>query len=108
MVGQMNGRVTIQALSNSVDAGGGVSQTVSSSFDLWAYVENKTGQANYTDGQRVAGYDYKIKVRMYSSNPITTKNRVLYNSTNLIINSVQVVNENRQDFYILRCSVYGN
>ena len=108
MVGQMNGRITIQTLSNSVDAGGGVSQSVASSFDLWCLAENKTGQANYSDGQRVAGYDYKIKVRMYSSNPITTANRALYNSQKLIINSVQVINENRQDFYILRCSVYGN
>jgi SPP1 family predicted phage head-tail adaptor len=103
----MNGRVTVQTLTSTIDAGGGVSRAVASSFDLWARVENKTGQANFIEGQRQAEYDYKITVRQYSSNPITTANRLLYNGLKLIPNSVQIIDENRQSFYVLRCSLYG-
>ena len=108
VIGSLNTRVTVQTLTTTTDDGGGWSSSVSSSFQLWAKVENRTGAASYEQGQRQDNYDYKITVRYYPSQEVTTKNKILYGTKKLNINSVQIVNEGRADFYILNCSVHGN
>ena len=108
MIGKMNSRVTVNNYTNSTDAGGGVTKTKVVLFILWAEVENRTGQVNYTEGQRAADYDYKIKVRYYTSNTVLDRYTLTYNGLELRINSVQKVDEGKLSFLILRCSLHGS
>lgn len=107
VIGDLKARVTFKVLTNSTDAGGGVSKSVSSSWEQWAKVEDRTGQAQFNNGQVQVAYDYKVTVRYYSSKTITTKNILTYNGKDMKINSVQRVNENNLDWLVLRCSAYG-
>ena len=107
MVGKLNSRVLFKTYASTKDAGGGVSRAVTSSFSLWAKVENRTGQANYSEGQRQADYDYKITVRKHASITIATTQVVVYLGKDLRINSVQNVDEGKSSWLILRCSLHG-
>ena len=109
MVGQMNRRVSIQTMTVTTDVGGGTSLAVNTgaTYNLWAEVKNRTGQASYQEGQRQVHYDYEVRVRYFSSKIITTKNLVLYDGKQMIINSVEREREGNVDFLTLRCSVNG-
>lgn len=107
MVGKLNQIITVNTLSNTVDVGGGVSRSVASSFDLWAYVENKTGQANFIEGQRQAEYDYKITCRWYAAKEVTTAKTITYGSKTLKVQSVQIKDEGKQKWQIIKCTVHG-
>ena len=108
MVGQMNNRVIIKSYTNSVDAGGGVTKVIDTMYTVWAKVENRTGSANYSEGQRSDNYDYKITIRAYNSKDVSTENVIGYGGKDLIINSVQVINEGKRDFLTLQCSKHGS
>ena len=108
VAGELNSRVTFKTKGAAVkDAGGGWSKAIESSFTLWAKVENRTGQANYSEGQRQADYDYKITVRNYASKTITTATVAEFQLKDLRINSVQNVDEGKNRWLILRCSMHG-
>ena len=107
MIGEMNRRVTIKTPTYTTGAGGGTSVTYDSGYQLWAKVDDRTGQAGYQEGQRQVSYDYRITVRYYSSSPITTKNVVEYGGKVLRINSVVQKSEGKTMYLILYCSTYG-
>ncbi len=107
VTGELNSRVLFKTYGSTKDAGGGISRAVTSSFSLWAKVENRTGQASFIEGQRQADYDYKITVRKYSSITITTAQVIEYLSKDLRINSVQNVDEGKNSWLVLRCSFHG-
>lgn len=106
--GELRSQVVFKTKAAAVkDAGGGWSNAIASSFTLWAKVENRTGQASFIEGQRQADYDYKITVRNYTSKTITTATVAEYQSKQLKINSVQNVDEGKNSWLILRCSLHG-
>ncbi len=107
MVGEFNKKVVIKTLASSKDAGGGVGKSVIDSYSIWAKVENRTGQMNYSERQPQVSYDYKVTVRLYKNRPITTANICEINGKDCKINSVQTVNEGKADLSILRCSIHG-
>ncbi len=107
MVGKLNTRITINQLATVKDAGGGVSKTSTPIYTVWAYVENRTGQANFSEGQRQVDYDYKITVRSHNSRTITTANTISYNSKTLRILSVQKVDEGKNSWLFIKASLHG-
>jgi len=108
MVGKMNSRVTIQTQTATKDSGGGVSYAAVELYTAWANVENRTGQANFNEGQRQDNYDYKITIRQYDTYTVTTKNTALYGTKKLKINSVQIINEGKKSYLVLRCILHGS
>jgi SPP1 family predicted phage head-tail adaptor len=108
MVGKMNSRVTIQTQTATKDSGGGVSYAAVELYTAWANVENRTGQANFNEGQRQDNYDYKITIRQYDTYAVTTKNTALYGTKKLKINSVQIINEGKKSYLVLRCILHGS
>ena len=108
MVGKLNTRITIETNTGTKDSGGGVSYAASILYTCWANVENRTGQASFFEGQRAESYDYKITIRQYDAFTVTTKNTVIYQLKKLKINSVQVVNEGKKSYLILRCTKHGS
>jgi SPP1 family predicted phage head-tail adaptor len=107
VIGDLRARVTIKVIGNSTDAGGGVSKSVSSSWEQWAKVEDRTGQVQFNNGQQQVSYDYKVTIRYYASKTVSTGNVITYNGKDMMINSVQRVNENNLNWLVLRCSAYG-
>lgn len=107
MVGSLNTRITIKSYTNAVDAGGGSSKVLDEEYTTWANAENRTGQADYANGQRQAGYDYRFKIRAHTSRTVTTANVVELKGNEMIINSVQNVDEGKISFLILKCSLHG-
>lgn len=108
MVGKLNSRVIIKTLTKTKDSGGGVSYAAVTDYEAWAYVENKTGQANFFEGQRQDNYDYRITIRQYDSKIITTKNTLEYKGKEFKINSISTLNEGGKSFLVLRCTYHGN
>lgn len=110
MVGQLNERIKIKSFTKSQDAGGGTTSVIdtNATFELWAKVENRTGQASFTEGQRADSYDYKIKVRFYKTKTIDTKNIVEYKEKDYAIISTQPLDEGKQKFIIIRCTKRGS
>lgn len=108
MVGKMNSRVTIQTQTATKDSGGGVSYAAVELYTAWANVENRTGQTNFNEGQRQDNYDYKITIRQYNVYTVSTKNTALYGTKKLKINSVQIINEGKKSYLILRCILHGS
>ena len=108
MVGKMNSRVTIQTQTATKDSGGGVSYAAVELYTAWANVENRTGQANFNEGQRQDSYDYKITIRQYDVYTVTTKHTALYGTKKLKINSVQIINEGKKSYLVLRCILHGS
>lgn len=107
MVGTLNQRIAVNALTKSVDDGGGVSKTSAVAYSLWAAVENRTGQANFVEGQRQAEYDYKITCRYYSGKLVTTANTITYKGKTLKVNSVQIKDEGKISWQIIKASYHG-
>lgn len=107
MVGSLNTRITINTLSITKDAGGGVGKSVASSYSVWASVENRTGQANFSNGQRQVEYDYKMTIRSHESRTVTTANTITYQGKNLKPVSVQKVSEGKNSWLIIKAQLHG-
>ena len=107
MIGEMRSRITVKAPTFSKDAAGGVSVSYSSGYSLWAKVDNRSGQAQYQEGQRLTNYNYRIKVRYFASAIITTANIIVYNGLYLRVDSVEFEREGNLDYVYLNCSESG-
>ena len=107
MVGNLNTRITINVLATTKDAGGGVGKSVSLSYSVWAAIENRTGQANFSNGQRQVDYDYKITIRSHASRTVTTANTITYQGKNLKPISVQKVDEGKNSWLIIKAQLHG-
>lgn len=107
MVGNLNTRITINVLATTKDAGGGVGKSVSLSYSVWANVKNRTGQANFSNGQRQVDYDYEIEIRSHASRTVTTANTITYQGKNLKPISVQKVDEGKNSWLIIKAQLHG-
>lgn len=102
MIGQMRNKITLKEWGTAKEAGGGTTKTLASSFQVWAHIEARSGFIQNTNDQRQWPYDYKIKVRCDSR--INEKLTIEHGTKELQINSLQVQEEGKENFFILRCS----
>ena len=107
MVGKMNIRITVNNLTSVKDAGGGVSKTSAVAFSLWANAENRTGQANFIEGQRSEGYDYKFTARYYDTKLVNTKHTITYDGKLLKVISVQIKDEGKNKWQVIKAAYHG-
>lgn len=103
-IGKFDRRVTVSTTTNVVDAGGGVSKSALTSWELWANIEDKSGGLSNTEGQRMWSYDTVIRVRYDSLKPIKSNYTITYETFKYVINSITVKSEGKKQFVELRCS----
>lgn len=104
MTSELRSKITVKSWSSTKDAGGGITKSVVSSYDIRAKVENRTGTAQRQD-QAIWNYDYKITVRYEASRVIKSNMTVDYNGKSLKINSVSYEDEGKLKYCILRCTI---
>jgi SPP1 family predicted phage head-tail adaptor len=102
--GKKNRRITIETWGTSQDAGGGVTGSVISSYQMWANVENRDGRMIEAKDQRMWPYNYKVTVRYENSRPLNASQTILYDGNRLAINSIVIDREGMREENILRCS----
>ena len=100
MAGLLRHRVTIQTFTEARDIAGGVVRTWADSATRWAQVQPLTGR-EYFDAQQVkSDVTHMVTMRKYTS--VTTTNRLVHNSRNFNILSVQNIDE-RGKKMVLMC-----
>lgn len=103
MIGEMKRRVLFETWGFTPDGFGGNTAAVSSSFQMWAKVDDRNGGVSLFSGQENCTYDYKITVRY---NPAVVKNQtILYGGKRLKIFNISLSEEGENKFLILRCAV---
>jgi SPP1 family predicted phage head-tail adaptor len=105
MIGELNRKITLKSWTNTQDDAGGNIKTLSSSFSVWAKVEDRQGERTFSGGQEQFSYDYKITMRFRPV--ISQRMTITYDSKNLIIRSLSIKSEGNKRFFIARCSVNG-
>ena len=103
MIGKLNRRVTLKAWSSSQDEAGGVIPLVTSSYPIWANVEDRTGHMMQGEQRREWSYDYKVTFRYEKSRVAISAMTIDYDSKRLTINSVSYQNEGTRKYCIARC-----
>ena len=101
----LNRRITIKVYGFTKDAIGGVTQTVTSSYDVWAQVENRTGRALDFAQQPMAVYDYKITKRFEIGRETKATYTIEYEGKHLKIETVSFDDERFKKFEVIRATV---
>ncbi len=78
MIGKMNRRITIKTWATTQDAGGGLSPSVSSSYSIWAMVEDRSGSLITAQAQPQWSYDYKITFRYEKTRVVNSNQTIAY------------------------------
>lgn len=105
--GRKDRRITIETWTPGQAAGGGPQSSITSSYTMWANIENRDGRLITAENQRQWPYNYKIITRFETSRPITNRQTILYGSVRMAINSVTIDREGMKEENILRCSTIG-
>lgn len=104
MIGKLNRRVTLKSWSSTQDEAGGVIPLITSTYVIWANVEDRTGHIMQGEQQRQWSYDYKVTFRYEKSRVVTSGMTIDYDSKRLAINSLSYENEGQRRYCIARCS----
>lgn len=104
MIGEMRNRITVKSFTYVKDAGGGTSPVLSSTFTIWAKVEDRTGSAQIIENKPVWNYDYKITIRFNKLRPVEQGSIVEIGTKKMKIQSLQNKQEGKNFYLILRCS----
>lgn len=102
MIGAMRNKITFSVWTNTKDAGGGLVPSVSSTFEVWANIEARSGFMQTGNDQRQWPYDYKITVRFDTR--VNEKLTISHSGKDLQIGSMQIQEEGKNKFLVLRCS----
>lgn len=103
LIGKMNCKITFQNFINKQDQyGGNILEQVGTDFTIWAEVQNRTGGFEKLQDAQTFVYDYKIIFRYNEAINSTTK--LIYKQEKLKIESLTIVNENKKDYMIAKCS----
>ncbi len=96
-------RLIIRSWDYTQDDIGGLIPGESSSWEIWADVENRAGKNITQNAQNTWTYDYKIKVRYESTRVIGSGNTINYDDKVLAIRSVQFDKERDRRYVNLYC-----
>ncbi len=104
MIGEMRNHITIKQYTSAQDDGGGSNSVLANTYSVWAKVENRNGSFITTNNQLQHPYDYKITIRYDKLKAIKDKDSVEYDGKVLAIQGLQVVDEGKKSYLVLRCS----
>lgn len=104
MIGELNRRVTVKSWGHTQDEAGGLIDTLTASYTIWAKVEDRNGRQMISEQQREWDYDYKVTFRYEKSRIVTSGMTIDYDGKRLAINSLSYINEGNRKFCIARCS----
>ncbi len=104
MIGEMRNHITIKQYTSTQDVGGGSQPVLANTYTVWAKVENRNGASQSTEGQVQWNYDYRITIRYDKLKAIKQNDQVEYDGKTLLINSLQIQDEGKKSYLILRCS----
>ena len=102
MIGNMRNKITFSVWTHTKDNGGGLTPSVSSTFEVWANIEARSGFIQTANDQRQWPYDYRITVRY--DDRINEKLTITHSGKVLQINSMQIQDEGKNKLLVLRCS----
>ena len=103
-IGKRNERIDIVSYTHTKSEVGTAVIVEADRQTLWANVENRTGHVTYDKNAVLNLYDYKITTEYYPSFEIKNEYKVDYKGKVLKIISVQIVDEGKRKFNVLRCS----
>lgn len=104
--GSLNKRIEIQAVTETEDGYGGITEAWATVFKRWANVRPVGGREPYINDQRLAELSLVVTVRYDSSTKtITPKHRIKYGDRYLEIDSVVNVQEQNQELRVF-CNEY--
>jgi SPP1 family predicted phage head-tail adaptor len=103
-IGASNRRITIQTWGSTKKPAGGTTRAVTSSYTIWAQVEDRHGRQMGIEGGQLWSYDYKITMRYEKSRPVISTQTILYDSKELAINDLSFQGEGNRKMVIARCS----
>ncbi len=103
LAGAINRRVTIQAVTDTTDAGGGRAQTWAMLATVWARVEPLSGDERARAEQVAADLSHRVTVRYRDD--VTPRHRLLYGSRVLKILAVRDADEKHERLELLCAEV---
>lgn len=104
MIGEMRNHITIKQYTSTQGAAGGSQSVLANTYSVWAKVENRSGSTQTTNGQTQWNYDYKITIRYDKLKSIKQNDQAEYDGKTLLIQSMQIQDEGKKSFLVLRCS----
>lgn len=100
----MRNHITIKQYTSTQDVGGGSQSVPGNTYSVWAKIENRNGANQSIEGQVQWNYDYRITIRYDKLKAIKERDQVQYDNKTLLINALQIEDEGKKSFLILRCS----
>ena len=100
----MRNHITVNQYTTTEADTGGTDSVLAFTYSLWAKVENRTGSTQTGKGQIQWQYDYRITIRYDRNRNIKQNDEVVYDGKKLMIQNVQITDEGRKEFLVLRCS----
>jgi len=100
----MRNHIIVNQYTTTESDAGGTSSVLAASYNIWSKVENRSGSTQTGNGQLQWQYDYKITIRYDRLKAIKQNDEVVYDAKKLLIQSVQIIDEGRKNFLVLRCT----
>jgi SPP1 family predicted phage head-tail adaptor len=101
-IGKFNRYPLFQNESYTVDAGGGVTDTVIEQWNAWAEINDRSGNTYNAQSQDLTAYNYRVRVRFDSRFKSTTK--MIYEGQVCTSGSVSIETEGLKRFMVLQFS----
>ena len=101
-IGKFNRYPLFQNESYTVDAGGGVTDTVIDQWNAWAEINDRSGNTYNAQSQDLTSYNYRVRVRFDSRFKSTTK--MIYEGQVCTCGSVSIETEGMKRFMVLQFS----
>jgi len=101
-IGKLNRYPLFQNESYTVDAGGGVTDTVIEQWNAWAEINDRSGNTYNAQSQDLTAYNYRVRIRFDSRFKSTTK--MIYEGQVCTCGSVSIETEGMKRFMVLQFS----
>jgi len=101
-IGKLNRYPLFQNESYTVDAGGGVTDTVIEQWNAWAEINDRSGNTYNAQSQDLTAYNYRVRIRFDSRFKSTTK--MIYEGQGCTCGSVSIETEGMKRFMVLQFS----
>ena len=102
MTGKMNRRPIFYNETWTQDAGGGPSNTETSRWQVWAEIQDRTGNMYAAQATELQRYDYRVKVRF--DGRFTSQTKMIYEGQVCKCEQMQIVSEGYKNYLVLRYS----
>jgi SPP1 family predicted phage head-tail adaptor len=108
MIGGMNRRIYLRFYGATQSPGGGPVSDLTTEYEQWAKVEDRTGQQFLNEKQGLYRYDTKITFRAYPSRVITSSFLIGYLDDEYRIEALTKKSEGKHFYWEARCSKITN